>query len=547
MSQPGRQRATPHASPANDDPLRLAIESANDAYVAIDDNSVITDWNRAAEYIFGWTREEILGARIDETIIPREFRDRHRQGLRRFLETGEGPVLYSPVELIGLHRSGRRFPLELTVWPVQIDGGYAFNAFVRDSTRRTRDALFLTLLREVAVAANEASTVSAALGIALRSVCDSTGWPLGNAYIVAPEGRPRLVPTGIWHPADDDTFRAFRDATDNTVLEPGEGLPGRVLLDGRPMWVADVPVDEHFVRRDVAREVGLRSGFAFPVVADSAVVAVLEFFDTTVSELDAELMDVMANGGAQLGRVVERARAQRDVQRATAELARSYRDLRDFAYAASHDLASPLTTIIGYLDLLQMDLPEDSDGAMFVDRAVKATEVMRAILQDLLQYAKVGSATRTVEEVDLAEVLDSVRDALAGAIGSAEAVVTADPLPVVMGDRTQLTQVLQNLVGNGLKFRRPETRPEVHVGAERVAVGWRFTVDDNGIGIAEENRERIFKPFTRLHGAEAYEGTGIGLAICRRVIESHGGEIHVEPSPLGGTRFSFTLAGDGPA
>ena len=456
-------------------------------------------------------------------------------------------MLFTPVELVGLHRSGREFPVELTVWPVQIGDGYAFNAFVCDVTSRTRAELFLKLLREVAVAANEATTIAEALGIALRSVCSSTGWPVGNAYIVAPEGPPRLVPTGIWSvpddDAEDDPVALFRRATDNMILAPGEGLPGRVLADGRPAWVADVATDANFPRNDAVRAAGLRSGFAFPVIADGAVVAVLEFYDTAESALDPELLDVMADIGAQLGRVVERARAQREVQRTTTELARSYRDLQDFAYAASHDLASPLTTIIGYLDLVYMDLPKNTDAAMFVERAVKATEVMRTILHDLLQYARVGSAAREVQWVDLNEVLLDVHDALAATISETSANVSSEGLPVVWADRTQVTQLLQNLVGNALKFRRPHVPPEVLVAHEDVAEGWRVTVADNGIGIGVEDRDKVFKPFTRLHGADAYEGTGIGLAICRRVVESHGGEIHIEDSPLGGTMFAFTLPG----
>jgi signal transduction histidine kinase len=230
------------------------------------------------------------------------------------------------------------------------------------------------------------------------------------------------------------------------------------------------------------------------------------------------------------------------LQGRTAELQRSNRDLEDYAAVASHDLQGPLATIGMHAELLQRRLgTEKEQEAMLAERIVSSSRSMTALVRDLLAYSRAGSTKPSHERVALDDVVARAIDNLAAPIAEADADVAAEPLPDVVGDRAMLAQVFQNLIANAVKFCDGGT-PMVLVRAEpegehRV----RVSVEDCGIGIAPDEADRIFRPFHRLHGDDHYEGSGIGLAICRRVVEAHGGRIWAEPRPEGGTAFRLTL------
>jgi PAS domain S-box-containing protein len=198
---------------------------------------------------------------------------------------------------------------------------------------------FVQLLQQVAVAANEAATMKEVLQYALDQVCAHTGWPVGDVYLLADHGRDELVPTGIWHLKNPKQFETFRRVTDATSFARGVGLPGRVLASGKPAWIIDVTQDPNFPRAKLAQDIGVKAGFAFPVLVGTEVVAVLEFFSAEAIEPDEPLLDMMAQVGTQLGRVIERTRAEEALQRAkddlevrvqerTAELTVANEDLR---------------------------------------------------------------------------------------------------------------------------------------------------------------------------------------------------------------------------
>ncbi|HEU4973894.1 MAG TPA: ATP-binding protein [Baekduia sp.] len=218
-------------------------------------------------------------------------------------------------------------------------------------------------------------------------------------------------------------------------------------------------------------------------------------------------------------------------------------ELQEFAYTASHDLSEPLRTVAGYLSLLERRAAEalGEDGRQYLRQAAQGAQRMRDLIEDLLQYSRVANEEPRREQVDLAELIEEVLGGLGPLIDEHGADVRVGALPRLEAERRQLGQLLQNLIANAVKFHAPDEPPVVEVAARRTIRGSVLTVRDQGIGIEEADQERIFAMFTRLHTRERYDGTGIGLAICRRIAERHGGRIYVESAPGEGSAFHVLL------
>ncbi len=241
--------------------------------------------------------------------------------------------------------------------------------------------------------------------------------------------------------------------------------------------------------------------------------------------------------------ITERKRAQAVLKAAYDELARSNAELQQFAYVASHDLQEPLRMIGSYTQLLERRYGDrlDRDAREFMNFIVDGATRMKQLIEDLLAYSRVGTRGKELRPVQAQAVLDKVLVNLRAAVESSGAAITHDSLPEVNADDTQLVQLLQNLIGNAIKFRKEEEPPRIRVGVEDAGGEWCFSVADNGIGIEPQYFERIFLVFQRLHTRDEYPGTGIGLAICKKVVERHGGRIWVESAPGKGSKFYFTL------
>jgi len=240
---------------------------------------------------------------------------------------------------------------------------------------------------------------------------------------------------------------------------------------------------------------------------------------------------------------VEREALQRELAMQRRELERSNADLQQFAYAASHDLQEPLRMVISYTELLAKRYKGqlDSNADDFIDFAVDGATRMQRLIRDLLVFAQVGKSDLVLSRVASEDALRGALFNLTDVIKASGARVTHDPLPIVRGDETQLIQLFQNLIGNAIKYQNGAI-PEVHISAIKTNAGaWMFSVKDNGLGIEPQYFEKIFGMFQRLHGRNEYAGTGIGLAICKRIVERHGGHIFVESQPGQGSTFRFVL------
>jgi PAS domain S-box-containing protein len=278
---------------------------------------------------------------------------------------------------------------------------------------------------------------------------------------------------------------------------------------------------------------------------DGSLVVVLESFSPIVDAEGAVVgVAVVARDVTDKQRVEDAlARTQIELERNVARLERSNSELEQFAYVASHDLSEPLRAVAGMVQLLGRRYKGrlDSDADEFIDFAIDGCTRMKAMIDDVLAYSRAGRVEGTAVTVDLAGVVQDVVASLAPLIAEAAAQVTIDALPEVQGRRDAFAPLFQNLISNAVKVRRPGVAPVVAVGAARDANGWRIWVTDNGIGIEEQYEARIFRMFQRLHGRDAYPGTGIGLAIAERLVHGFGGRLWVERPPNGGSRFCFTV------
>ena len=360
----------------NQEQTRRIIETAYDAFVQMDSGGLIRDWNRQAEIVFGWSRDEVVGRSMSETIVPLPDREAHRLGFQRFLLTGEGPFLNKRIELSALHRLGHGFPIEITVWPVRVGSAWAFNAFIRDIT----------------------------------------------------------------------------------------------------------------VRR----------------------------------------------------------RTEKELARRAEELERSSIDLDQFARVASHDLQEPLRSITSYVQLLHQRYESklDPDAEQFIRYASEGAARMQRIIEDLIAYTQAARAAQAPAPADLSLAVEEALSNLKTAVLQSGATVTVEDLPTLKVDRAQIVELFHHLIDNALKFRsvRP---PVVRIWAERRGDDWQFHVRDNGIGFDPAFSEKIFAIFQRLHGRAEFSGTGIGLAICKKIVARHRGRIWAESQPDEGSTFLFTLPAKG--
>jgi PAS domain S-box-containing protein len=528
--------------------LAAIVEMSDDAIFRATLDGVIQTWNRGAERMYGYTEEEIVGKSVARLIPPDRPREMGEVGAR--LRRGESVRL----ETVRVRKDGTPLDVSVTVSPIRDTEGNLVGAATvqRDVTEEKRAAevrrqrsTSIELLQSIAVAANEATSLDEALQFALERVCAHTGWPVGHVYVSGEDGL--LEPTQLWYLDDPVRFRRFRGLTERTPFEPGEGLPGRVAASAQAVWIVDVAEDGDFSRRDAAQVAGIRGAFAFPVIVGREVAAVLEFFSPRRADPDASLLELMTNVGAQLGRVVERTRAERALSEQNEQLRELDRMKDEFVALVSHELRTPLTSIRGYVDLLAGGrVGEIGDQQRrFLEIVGRNSARLLRLVDDLLFFsqARARGLELALEPLD---VRDVARDAVEAARPSAEEKgielsLSLDGRLPVQADRARLGQLLDNLLTNAIKFTAEGGRVDVSAArAESHAV---VAVSDSGIGIPEEEQRDLFTGFFRSAAAteRAIPGTGLGLAIARTIVEAHGGSIDVASAEGAGATFTVRL------
>jgi PAS domain S-box-containing protein len=540
--------------------LAAIVENSDDAILSNDLDGIITSWNEGGRRIFGYTASEVLGKPVSMLAPPE--RQKEMDEILNRIRRGER---VEPFDTVRRRKNGQAVDLSITVSPVRNASGELAGAseIARDIGGRKRAeeerARLLAAEREARKIAELLNGVAPMLIAELdleklvQAVTDvateMVGAEFGSFFhnVVNEKGESYMLYTLSGVPRD--TFAKFPMPRNTQLFAPtfrGEGVVRCDDITQDPRYGKNAP---HYGMPK--GHLPVRSYLAASVVSRGEVLGGLFFGHATPGKFTAHHEALLRGVAAQAAITMDNARlfeqaqwVQTELKRSNEELRHANQDLETFAYSASHDLNEPLRTIAISAELLERTCGDrlDSDSAKFLAGILQGARRMEKLVQDLLAYTKATKYDDGVPpEVDAGRVLAAVLENLKAQLEQAGAVVTQTALPVVAMHESRLAQVLQNLVGNALKYRRSEP-PRVHISASEKD-GWCvLSVTDNGIGIEPQFADSIFGLFKRLHTRDQYPGSGIGLAICQRIVERYGGRIWLEKSaPAEGSTFCFSV------
>jgi PAS domain S-box-containing protein len=510
---------------------RSLIEASLDPLVTIDPDGTITDVNDATVKATGFTREALIGTDFSRYFTEPE---RAKAGYEQVFRTGS----VRDYELEIRHKDGPVTPVLYNATVFRDETGHIAGVFAsaRDIAERKKAEETIRLAN-----AYNRSLIEASLDPLVTINPDGTISDV-NATTVRVTGVTREDLIGTYFSnyfTDPERAKAgykqvFRDGTVTDYELEIRHRNGRITP---VLYNATVFRDES---GDVAGVFAAARDITERKRAEEALMKAYNELDDRVKERTAELL--VANRHLEQEIAEHKATAD-ELRRKSEELTRSNLELQQFAYVASHDLQEPLRAISGFTELLEKRYKGhiDEKADKYINFIVDGTKQMDQIIHDLLAYSRVQTKAQEFGLIDTNKALDQALSNLHSSIRESGAIITRDPLPEIYADGTQITQVFQNLIGNALKFQKPGITPVIHISATCDDGTWRFSVTDNGIGIELRFADRIFMIFQRLHAKGEYEGTGIGLAICKRIVERHGGEISVQSEPGAGSTFSFTI------
>jgi PAS domain S-box-containing protein len=489
------RKRTEEALRASESRIRLVLETADEAFIEMDSQGQITEWNPKAEALFGWRRAEAVGRTVAETVIPPELRGAHAKGLETFLATGHGPVLGKRVELLALRRDGGTFPIELTIASIREGSSYRFTAFIQDITERKKAEEIRSRLAAIVDSSNDAI-----IGKSLDGVIRT--WNRGAQALFGYSADEVIGKTisVLLAPGQEGEEPGFLERLKNGErVEPFETVRRR--KDGRNIYVS-----------------------------------------VTISPIHDSVGRV--TGASNVARdISDRKRAEEALAHAKEASDAANRELEAFSYSVAHDLRAPLRGIDGFSQALLDDYSAklDEAGQRYLRRVRESAQHMAQLIDSLLSLARITQGDLRPERVDLSDLARAAAERLkASQPGRNVEFLIAKGL-MAQGDSRLLAVALDNLLGNAWKFTRHQPKACVELTSTRRDGQTVFFVRDNGAGFDMAFASKLFGVFQRLHTSEEFEGTGIGLATVQRVIRRHGGRIWADGEVGRGATFYFTL------
>jgi len=484
---------------------RGLLEAAPDAMVVADAEGRIVLVNAEAERLFGYGREELLGQLVD-ILVPERFREKHPPHREGYAVHPLTRSMGECRDLWGLRKDNTEFPVEISLSPLESAEGILVTTAIRDITEKK-------LARE------ETQQQHHLLQLIIESIADGVVVAdCSGKFLLFNPAAKRCLGIGATNTGPDQWSVQYGTYRPDAITPyPSDDLPLARALRGEIVDPTEV-----FIRN--------------AAVPDGRSIAI------SGGPLRDEA-GALRGGVVVLHDITERKKSEERLVKTVAELKRSNDELQQFANVASHDLQEPLRMVASYTQLLAERYKGrlDSDADEFIAYAVDGSNRMQVLIRDLLAYSRAGTNGKALRKISGDDALKEALTNLRATIQESGALVTHDSLPLITTDGTQLAQVFQNLVGNAIKYRRAAV-PNVHISAVKNGGNeWIFSVRDNGLGIDPQYFERIFVLFQRLHGQTEFKGTGIGLAICKKMVERLGGRIWVESQLGKGSIFHFAL------
>ncbi len=488
----GSQKAVvAEGAKADGEYLQAVMNTVLDGLITIDAKGTVQTFNPASVRIFGYQPEEVIGRNV-KMLMPDPYHTEHDGYLDNYLATGEAKVIGIGREVSGRRKDGSTFPMDLGINEMQVDGMRMFVGTVRDISERKKAEEALKISEE----RYELAVQGMSVGL--------WDWDIRTNELYWSKQFKDIL--GI----SDENFRPhYSEFADRLHPEDAE--------------VTNSAIREHLEQRAPFNvEYRLRSNSGQYVWVHACGQAKWDEHGKPVRMVGS------VNNISERRKLIEK-------------LTESNSELERFAYVCSHDLQEPLRMISNFSQRLEKYMGDslDDKSRHYMRYVTDGATQARQLISDVLNYARVDHETELLTNVDGDIAMHNVMRDLSARIEETGARVTHDPLPSVYMQSTHMRQLLQNLVGNALKFCAE--KPHIHVSAEQDGTMWRFCVRDNGIGIAKEHMHKIFSIFQRLHSRDRYPGTGIGLALCKKVVQKYGGSIWVESEPGKGSRFYFTL------
>jgi PAS domain S-box-containing protein len=496
-----RLEKTTHSLVEEKTKIKSIVDNAIDGIVTINSTGYIQSFNPSAERMFGYQEKDIINKNIN-LLVPKSYHEKHDgySYFRKYKRTQLKNIIGFNQEVIGLCKDGSTLPLDLGITEVQLGNETFFTAFVRDLSQqkrleneiKSREQLFSTFV-------NAAPVMMWMLDSHHKPIMFNETWLDFMGHTLEQELAYEWDSLKI-HPEDKEPVMSqYYEAINHKKSFDQEY---RLLRhDGVYRWIREVGVPHH--------ENNTYKGFIGICL------------DVTQRKMD-----------------------ELKLHNYTQELERSNIELEQFAYIASHDLQEPLRMVSSYTQLLERRYKDklDDDANEFIGYAVDGANRMQTLIQDLLAYSRVGKNKQILKRLELDPLIKNIILGLKLAIEESNVQINLpESFPQIMADQSQIQQLFQNLILNAIKYRAEERKCEININYQKVDKMWQFSIQDNGIGIETKYFERIFVIFKRLHSREKYSGTGIGLAVCKRIVEGHGGELWLESTFGSGSTFYFTI------